>query len=68
MNLDSEQNVDLYGGEQDYDYPSFGQVLLVINDPGILEVFFLREMNLSLWIFFQIEITVFPIKAEMLFS
>ena len=26
MNLDSEQNVELYGGEQDYDYPSFGQV------------------------------------------
>jgi hypothetical protein len=26
MNLDSEQDVDLYGGEQDYDYPSFGQV------------------------------------------
>ena len=26
MNLDSEQNVYLYGGEQAYDYPSFGQV------------------------------------------
>ena len=26
MNLDAEQNVLLYGGEQDYDYPSFGQV------------------------------------------
>ena len=26
MDLDAEQNVLLYGGEQDYDYPSFGQV------------------------------------------
>ena len=29
MNLDSEQDVDLYDGEQDYDYPSFGQVKYV---------------------------------------